>query len=263
MAFCGALLFASPLRAQAPVDLVPPVVRPAPAPTSRPAEDRRQNERSQKAGDARAKPVTPVRRPQPPSAAASTVLSGRGEPDVAYGAYQRGYFLTAFAEATKRVEENGDSHAMTLLGELYANGLGVSADDAKAAQWYKIAAERGDRDAMFALAIFHMTGRGGLHDRAESARLLAEAAKLGHAAAAYDLGLLYLDGQQFPQDYARAAELFRFAANAGNAEAQYALATLYKDGRGIEKDPVEAARLLGLAALAENPDENSNTRSPF
>lgn len=179
---------------------------------------------------------------------------GSREPDLAYGAYQRGYFLTAFAEATRRVQDNGDPRAMTLLGELYSNGFGVPLDDLKAAKWYKLAADRGDRDALFALAIFHISRRGGLHDRAEAARLFASAAKLGNAAAAYDLGLLYLEGQQFPQDLARAAELFKASALQGNAEAQYALATLYKDGKGVEKNLTEAARLLAAAALAENLD---------
>ena len=41
---------------------------------------------------------------------------------------------------------------MTLLGELYANGLGVPEDDKKAEEWYKLAAARGDANAMFALA---------------------------------------------------------------------------------------------------------------
>jgi TPR repeat protein len=188
------------------------------------------------------------------SSASSAPARGGHEPDLAYGAYQRGYFLTAFAEATRRVQEKGDVRAMTLLGELYSNGLGVPLDEVKAATWYKLAADRGDRDAMFALAIFHISRRGGLHDRAEAARLLASAAKLGHAAAAYDLGLLYLEGREFPQDFARAAELFKAAAQQGNAEAEYALATLYKDGKGVEKNLAEAARLLAAAALAENLD---------
>src|SRR5262249_55918392 len=74
------------------------------------------------------------------------------EVDVAYGAYQRGYYLTAFIQATKRIEAQGDMRSMTLLGELYANGFGMPQDDKKAAEWYRLAAERGDREAMFALA---------------------------------------------------------------------------------------------------------------
>src|SRR5258708_19443398 len=100
--------------------------------------------------------------------------------DMAYGAFQRGYYLTAFAFATDRVDQIGDVKAMTLLGELYANGFGVIQDDVKAAEWYRIAAERGDREAMFALAMFRIGGRGGPANRDEAARLLAQAAKLRH-----------------------------------------------------------------------------------
>src|SRR5262249_44392635 len=67
------------------------------------------------------------------------------EVDVAYGAYQRGYYLTAFIQATKRIEAQGDMRSMTLLGELYANGFGMPQDDKKAAEWYRLADERGAR----------------------------------------------------------------------------------------------------------------------
>jgi TPR repeat protein len=238
--FLAVTLAAGRLEAQAP----PPrgTARPAAAaaPTAKPA--------------AATPAPAPAAKPAAAPAAPPPTYPAR-EPDLAYGAYQRGYFLTAFLEAMKRVDKNkGDARAMTLLGELYASGLGVPVDEAKAVKWYRLAAERGDRDAMYALAIFHVTRRAGLYDRSEAAKLFAAAAKLGHAAAAYDLGLLYLEGQQFPQDFARAANLFKMASQEGNAEAQYALATLYKQGRGVEKNLDEAARLFGEAALAENID---------
>jgi TPR repeat protein len=196
--------------------------------------------------------------PAPSEAAAAepVALSGSGrEPDIAYGAYQRGYYLTAFLQATKRVEAQSDTKSMTLLGELYANGLGVLQDDNKAAEWYQLAAKRGDREAMFALAMFRMAGRGGPVNREETARLFAAAAKLGHIAAAYNLALFYLEGQLFPQDFARAAQLFRAAAEAGSPEAQYALGTLYKEGRGVpKKDVNEAARWLAAASAADYTD---------
>src|ERR1700733_10704098 len=85
---------------------------------------------------------------QPKAAAAPAANAGEG--DVAYTAFQRGLYLTAFREATKRVDEKNDPKAMTLLGELYADGLGVPNDDKKASEWYKLAASRGDREAIFA-----------------------------------------------------------------------------------------------------------------
>jgi uncharacterized protein len=173
--------------------------------------------------------------------------------DLAYGAYQRGYFLTALQYATDDALK-GNPQSMTLLGELYANGLGVPRDDQKAADWYKLAAARGDRNAMFALAIFALQGRAGPRDRAQSAKWLAAAAKLGHPEAAYDLALLYVEGQLFPQDFKRAAELLRQAANEGSPQAQYALGTFYKDGRGVPADMHEAVKLWAAASLAGDTD---------
>ena len=172
--------------------------------------------------------------PVPPPAARSARNSAdQGNIDLAYGAFQRGHFLTAFNEATKRAQQN-DPAAMTLLGELYAQGLGVGRDDTKAAQWYKLAAAKGDRDAMFALAMFSFQGRATTKNRKRRRDCSRPPPSSVTRCAAYDLGLLYLQGQQFPQDFKRAAELFKhWPPNGGNAEAQYALATLYKEGRGV------------------------------
>ena len=195
----------------------------------------------------------PPASPPLPTPAPNAAAPDQGNIDLAFGAYQRGYFLTAFNEASKRAQQK-DPAAMTLLGELYANGLGVGRDDIKAAQWYKMAAATGNRDALFALAMFAFEGRAGAANPAEGARLLGDAAKLGHPVASYNLGLLYLQGQQFAQDFGRAAELFRVAADAGNPEAQYALATMYKEGRGVPKDVKQAALLMARSSIAGNVD---------
>ena len=146
--------------------------------------------------------------PPPPQPAPAASLTDQSNIDLAYGAYQRGFYLTAFNEAAKRAQQN-DPAAMTLLGEIYAQGLGVGRDDAKAAQWYKLAAEpRRPRRACSRWRCSISQGRAGAHNPDEGAHAARAAAKLGHAGAAYDLGLLYLQGQQFPQDFKRAAELF-------------------------------------------------------
>ena len=63
--------------------------------------------------------------------------------DLVYGAYQRGMYKTAFDLATTRAQFNRDPKAMTMLGELYANALGIKRDYAKAAEWYKRGADAG------------------------------------------------------------------------------------------------------------------------
>lgn len=220
----------------------------APVPAAKPAEK------------AKPKPPSPAaaKKPEPkPTPAASVTPSPSPVPDnpnvdVVFGAYQRGEYKTAFGLAEPRAKA-GDVHAMTMLGELYSNGLGVKRDFDKAVEWYRKAVDGGDREAMLALAMMRLGGYGG-SDKQEAVKLLASSAKLGEPKAAYNLALLYLGGQVLPQDVKRAAELMRLSADAGNAEAQYALATFYKEGTGVEKNMESAVRLLQAAALADNVD---------
>ena len=151
----------------------------------------------------------------------------------------------------KRVDQ-GDARRWTLLGELYADGLGVPRDDGKAAEWYKLAAERGDREAMFALAVFRMTGRGGpaIARKPPSCSPPPPSSDMWRPPT---ISACSISKASCSRRISRAAELFRAAADAGNPEAQYALATLYKEGRGVTKDVAEAAR-LAAAATTDNID---------
>ena len=144
---------------------------------------------------------------------------------------------------------------MTLLGELYANGLGVPRDDSKAADWYKLAAARGDRNAMFALAMFALAGRAGPRDREQSAKWLAAAAKLGHPDGRLRSGAALYRGPVVPAGFQAAppnccARPPTPAARRRNTRS----ARFYKDGRGVPKDMHEAVRLWALAALADDTD---------
>ncbi|MCZ8106916.1 MAG: tetratricopeptide repeat protein [Burkholderiales bacterium] len=171
--------------------------------------------------------------------------------DLAYGAFQRGLYLTAFNEASKRVAADPtDGAAMTLIGELYANGFGVRQDWAKAGDWYRLAVQRGDPHAAFALGMMTLDGRGVTKDAAAGRRLLESAAD-AVPAAAYNLALLLLEARR-PESDRRAAELMRRAADAGEIDAQYALAVLYRQGKGVIRDPVEGAIWMARAAASRN-----------
>ena len=67
------------------------------------------------------KSVAP-KRALPPAPLPQEQAPPERDADLAYGAFQRGLYITAFSLATRRVEEKNDVKAMTLLGELYANG---------------------------------------------------------------------------------------------------------------------------------------------
>src|ERR1700681_1795470 len=65
-----------------------------------------------KAQPVKPKPAAPST-PAPAAAPAPTANNGR-PPDLAFGAFQRGYYITAFALATKNVDDKADPKAMTL-----------------------------------------------------------------------------------------------------------------------------------------------------
>ncbi|HWL21295.1 MAG TPA: tetratricopeptide repeat protein, partial [Bradyrhizobium sp.] len=168
----GSLMLATAASAQ--ISLTPPAAEPPaaakPAPKAAP-----------KPPAAAKKPPAPVAAPKPPPtpsppvAAAPTPAPDDPNVDMVYGAYQRGQYRTAFDLATVRAQA-GDPKAMTMLGELYSNALGIKRDYAKAGDWYKRAADAGDREAMFALAMMRIAGRGGPLDKQDGVRLLASAA---------------------------------------------------------------------------------------
>jgi TPR repeat protein len=180
--------------------------------------------------------------------AGSVTLAHAAGPDLAYGAYQRGLYLTAFREATLRIEKDkNDAAAMTLLGELYNQGLGVQQDPRKAAEWYRIAADRGDANALASLGLMAVEGRGMTKNPAQGRTWLEQAAAKGNPLACHNLGLLLL-GSDTDADLRRAVDLLRKAAEAEIPDAQHALGVLYLKGRGVEKNSAEAARWFERAA---------------
>lgn len=199
-----------------------------------------------------ATPLRPTTTPETgPALPAGPAPTSADTPDAAFAAYQRGYHLTAYAEALKRLKADpADAAAMALIGQLHAEGLSVKQDDAEAARWMKLAADRGYTPAIFALGVMTLDGRG-VARNADAARLLFEkAAAEGHPGALYNLGIIAIG--RTPPDFAAAARDFRKAAEAGDADAAYSLALMYREGRGVERDVEQAARWMEMAADERN-----------
>ena len=197
--------------------------------------------------------ATPAKPAQPkflPTPQASQRLTG-GEGDKAYAAYQLGLYREAMQDAEARIKANPkDGPAFTLIGELYAKGLGVKPDIKKAAQNFQKAASAGDPQGQYALAMLMLEGQGTPKDQAGAKKLL-ETASAKVPAASYALGLMLLtDGK--PDSDRRAVTLFQDAALRGDTDAQYGLAVLYKEGRGVPKNAADAAVWMGRAALGRN-----------
>lgn len=169
--------------------------------------------------------------------------------DPVYAAFEAGRYMETKALA-EQAAGKGDATSITLLGQLYEQGMGVPQDFGKAAEWYAKAAELGDVHAQFALGMMLVEGRGLKENKAKAAKFFELAAAKNHAIAIYNLALIYVEGVARPQDLDKAAQLMERAALLDHASAQYDLAAFYKEGRGVPKDDQKASYWLGKAADA-------------
>jgi TPR repeat protein len=131
-------------------------------------------------------------------------------------------------EALRYAADGGESLAQWKLGRMYADGDGVTRDDAVAYDY-------------FSRLVEHFI------DEEPEPRERSMAAN-----AFVSAGLYALEGvptAKIVPDKERAFDLFRYAATYfGNAEAQYNLARMYLDGVGVKKDIRQGVSWLDLAA---------------
>ncbi|WP_051089705.1 tetratricopeptide repeat protein [Amorphus coralli] len=172
--------------------------------------------------------------------------------DRAFGAYQRGFFLTSLSYALYRAEA-GEPTAQTLMGVLMEDGRAIGRDYAAAADWFRLASDQGDTAASYRLALLYLAGDGVEQDKAEAAKLFRMAADAGNPDAAYNLAILTLEGSGgLERDAQAAAKLLQTSSDARNADATYALALLYDAGEGVVPDDRRATALLLEAAEGGN-----------
>ena len=129
-------------------------------------------------------------------------------------AYQRGDYATALRE-WQPLAEQGQALAQYNLGLLYANGQGVSKDDAQAQQWYEKAAAQGHADAQVNLGILYDYGRGVAQDYKKAVYWYRLSAKQGNELAQRQLGLMFERGDGVPQDYVQAYMWYTLGAANG------------------------------------------------
>jgi TPR repeat protein len=190
----------------------------------------------------------------PPSA--SRVHPDRfGSPpiDAAYGAFQRGLYMTALNLALPRAEA-GDPAAQTLAAEILSRGLGVARDDAQAAKWYRLAAEQGVPEAQFQYALMLLDGSFVTRDVQGAYALMQAAAEAGNRLAQFNLAQLIIDREPGEAGMTKAASYYERAAKAGLADAQYAMAQILANGVGGRKVDEKEARRWLLSAARQNFD---------
>ncbi|HTO33542.1 MAG TPA: tetratricopeptide repeat protein [Pararhizobium sp.] len=173
-----------------------------------------------------------------------------GKADDAYGAFQRGYYLTAMELALPRAQL-GDAAAQTLVAEIFSQGLGVARNTKDAAFWYGQAANAGDPGAMFKYALMLMEGRAVPRDKKRSEELMKKAADLGNSSAQFNYGQLLVADMPGEKGLKAALPYYEKSAAQGIADAQYALSQIYLNVDGIEENKrAEARNWLTRAARA-------------
>ncbi len=173
-----------------------------------------------------------------------------GPVDEAYGAYQRGLYVTALEKALPRAQQ-GDAAAQTLVAEMMTKGLGIKRDPKGAAFWYGQAAERGDPAAMFQYALLLMSGRNVERDKTKADEYMRKAAEAGNASAQFNWGQILISDNPGEKGLKLALPFYEKAAEQGLADAQYAVAQLYVAVSDVPQEKKAKARVwLERAAKA-------------
>lgn len=173
---------------------------------------------------------------------------GEQPADEAFGAYQRGLYLTARNLALPRAEA-GDANAQMLLAEIYARGLGVPRNAEEAEKWYRLAAGKGKAEAQlqYALILLNRAEDDATKDKARI--LMKAAADAGNANAQFNYAQMLIGNRPGSRSLSDAYPYFLKAAEQGIADAQYAVSQILANGAiGIDQDTVSAREWLIRAA---------------
>jgi hypothetical protein len=149
-----------------------------------------------------------------------------GKLDAAYGAYQRGFYLTAMNLALPKAQL-GDASAQTLVAELLNNGLGVRRNQSDAVFWYEQAAKAGDANAQFKYALMLMDGKLVKQDRKLADTMMDKAAAGGNPEAQFNIAQIKVAATPGEKGLMEALPLYEKAAEQGVPDAEYALSQLY------------------------------------
>ena len=157
-------------------------------------------------------------------------------------AFHRGDYATALRE-WHPLAEQGQAVAQYQLGLLYANGQGVTKDDAKARQWYEKAAVQGHTEAQVNLGVLLMYARGGQQDYKMAVYYLRLAANQGNDLAQRRLGQMHERGEGVQQDFVKAYMWYSLGSANDGVEA----GTRLRDALAKKMDPDQIAEAQKLA----------------
>ncbi len=134
--------------------------------------------------------------------------------DAAYGAFQRGLYVTAYNLALA-ARKNGDPAAQTLVAEILSRGLGVQARRNRGREMVSLAAEQGIPEAQFQYALMLLDGRYVKRDKKAAYALLEASAEAGNVLAQFNFAQLIVDREPGEAGMRGGIPYYERAANAG------------------------------------------------
>jgi hypothetical protein len=156
--------------------------------------------------------------------------------------------FTLAREIWEPIAEASDAEAEAWLGALYANGLGVTKDSARAFAYYLRSAEHGNPLAANNVGAMYAKGEGVAADPARGASWFLRAAESGDALGQFNYAVMLTKGNGVATDLAEAVRWYRAAAEGGHYPSQARLGYCCAKGLGTAVDPVEAFVWLTLAS---------------
>ncbi|OJX81087.1 tetratricopeptide repeat-containing serine protease family protein [Magnetospirillum sp. 64-120] len=154
----------------------------------------------------------------------------------------------AAAREFQALAQGGDPVALSRLGYMKLNGLGVPKDVAGAVDLLTKAADKGEPAAQNTLGSLYFKGIGVAKDPARALILFSRAADQNQPNALNNLGQLYFTGNGIAKNETKALEYLHKAADMGISASWETLGIAYWHGRGTNKDPALAAPWLKKAA---------------
>ena len=129
-------------------------------------------------------------------------------------------FATAFLKLNELLAERGDTDALSVLGMLYAEGVGCDKNLVIAIEYLERAAAQGNARAYYYLGDLFTTGKSFEVDINRALSNYRMAAERGIPEAYETMGDLFSDGKLMPRNLAHAIDLYEKAAIGGSSSAR-------------------------------------------
>lgn len=135
-----------------------------------------------------------------------------------------------------------------LVGDCYENGVGVSKNYAKAAEYYAQAAAKGSVDGMRQAGICYLNAK----DNAKAIQYFEKGASKGDLSSKYWAGKMLIGGMGVEPNKQQGVVYLLKAAEGGMPGAQAEMGTLYAEGNGVTKNLSQAAEWYRKSAMQGN-----------